>query len=83
MKDKVRTIETIEISQEGDRVCFRFIGNGFLYNMVRILVGTLLEVGSGKRQPKDIMEILEKRIAAMQGKPHQDRVCIFGRYIIK
>ena len=40
---------------------FRFVGNGFLYNMVRILVGTLLEVGSGQRSPDDIPRILTKR----------------------
>jgi tRNA pseudouridine38-40 synthase len=68
VEDKVRTIETIEITQEDERVCFRFIGNGFLYNMVRILVGTLLEVGSGKRKPKDIMEILEKKDRSYAGK---------------
>jgi tRNA pseudouridine38-40 synthase len=40
VEDKVRTIETIEILQDEKRVSFRFVGNGFLYNMVRILVGT-------------------------------------------
>jgi len=60
VEDKVRTIEMIEILQEEERLCFRFVGNGFLYNMVRILVGTLIEVGSGKRAPEEIVEILEK-----------------------
>jgi tRNA pseudouridine38-40 synthase len=68
VEDKVRTIETIEISQDGDRISFRFIGNGFLYNMVRILVGTLIEVGSGKRQPEEIVGILEKRDRRYAGK---------------
>jgi tRNA pseudouridine38-40 synthase len=68
VEDKVRTIETIEISQDGDRINFRFIGNGFLYNMVRILVGTLIEVGSGKRQPEEIVGILEKRDRRYAGK---------------
>jgi tRNA pseudouridine38-40 synthase len=68
VEDKVRTIETIEILQDEERVSFRFIGNGFLYNMVRILVGTLIEVGSGKRQPEEIVEILEKRDRRYAGK---------------
>jgi tRNA pseudouridine38-40 synthase len=68
VEDKVRTIETIEILQEGERVSFRFVGNGFLYNMVRILVGTLVEVGSGKRNPKDLVEILNKRDRQLAGK---------------
>lgn len=68
VEDKVRTIETIEILQDEKRVSFRFIGNGFLYNMVRILVGTLIEVGSGKRQPEEIVEILEKRDRRYAGK---------------
>jgi tRNA pseudouridine38-40 synthase len=68
VEDKVRTIETIEISQDGDRISFRFIGNGFLYNMVRILVGTLIEVGSGKRQPEERVGILEKRDRRYAGK---------------
>lgn len=68
VEDKVRTIETIEILQEEERVSFRFVGNGFLYNMVRILVGTLIEVGSGKRQPEEIVEILEKRDRRYAGK---------------
>lgn len=68
VEDKVRTIEKIEISQEGERLSFRFIGNGFLYNMVRILVGTLLEVGSGDRKPTEILDILEKKDRRYAGK---------------
>lgn len=68
VEDKVRTIETIEILQSEERISFHFIGNGFLYNMVRILVGTLIEVGSGKRQPEEIVEILEKRDRRYAGK---------------
>lgn len=68
VEDKVRTIETIEILQEEEQISFRFVGNGFLYNMVRILVGTLVEVGSGKRQPEEIVEILEKKDRRYAGK---------------
>lgn len=57
--DKVRTIERIDILKQDDRIEFRFVGNGFLYNMVRILVGTLLEIGSGKRNPVEMKTILK------------------------
>ncbi|MDQ0999855.1 tRNA pseudouridine38-40 synthase [Neobacillus niacini] len=68
VEDKVRTIETIEILQDEEHLCFRFVGNGFLYNMVRILVGTLVEVGAGKRRPEEIVEILQKRDRRYAGK---------------
>lgn len=68
IEDKVRTIETIDLIQEGDLFSIRFVGNGFLYNMVRILVGTLLEVGSGDRKPIDILDILEKKDRRFAGK---------------
>lgn len=68
IEDKVRTIETIELLEEGGQLCFRFVGNGFLYNMVRILVGTLLEVGSGARKPSELRDILEKKDRRFAGK---------------
>lgn len=60
-KSTVRTIEAIEIQENGDEVCFTYKGDGFLYHMVRILTGTLLEVGEGKRPCTDISEILKVR----------------------
>ena len=56
--DRVRTVELIDFLKEEHQLVIRFVGNGFLYNMVRILVGTLLEVGIGKRSPADMKEIL-------------------------
>jgi tRNA pseudouridine38-40 synthase len=47
---------------------FRFVGEGFLYNMVRILVGTLLDVGSGKMSPHDMSGILDKKDRSFAGK---------------
>ncbi|MCA1032795.1 tRNA pseudouridine(38-40) synthase TruA [Bacillus timonensis] len=68
VKDKVRTIYNIEVLVEGKELTFRFIGNGFLYNMVRILVGTLLNVGQGIIQPEEIKSILEKKDRTFAGK---------------
>lgn len=66
--NKVRTIHTIEVLEEKDELIFRFVGNSFLYNMVRILVGTLLEVGRNRKKPEDILAILEAKNRSMAGK---------------
>lgn len=58
-KSTIRTLEQIEIEQKGAELSFYFTGNGFLYHMVRILMGTLLEVGLGKRTSEEMIEILE------------------------
>ena len=68
MEDKVRTIKEIHFSMEGELLTIQFVGNGFLYNMVRILVGTLLEIGSGDRKPEDIPELLAKKDRRLTGK---------------
>lgn len=60
-KSTVRELREIAIIRNGDLLCFRFTGNGFLYNMVRILVGTLLEVGSGQRSAGDMEKLLAAR----------------------
>lgn len=59
VEDKVRTIFEVSVVRESDLVWITCRGNGFLYNMVRIIVGTLIEVGQGKRAPEEIKEILE------------------------
>ena len=54
----VRTIYSCTVSKNEDEISIRVTGNGFLYNMVRIIVGTLIEVGAGKRKPEEILEML-------------------------
>lgn len=54
----VRTVRRIDVSADGPRIFFDLFGDGFLYHMVRNIVGTLLEVGRGKRTPDDIPRIL-------------------------
>ena len=53
-KSTVRYIHSFEIETAGDEIRFTVTGNGFLYNMVRIMVGTLLEVGRAERTPEEI-----------------------------
>jgi tRNA pseudouridine38-40 synthase len=57
----VRTIHTIEIARTGDDVVLRIVGAGFLHRMVRIAVGTLIEIATGRREPDDIPAILASR----------------------
>ena len=56
-KSTVRYIRSIGIRRDGEELRFTFTGNGFLHNMVRILVGTLVEVGRGQRQADRIPEL--------------------------
>src|SRR5699024_3738137 len=51
----------------GQEITFTFRGSGFLYNMVRIIVGVLLDVGQGKRKPSDITALMEKRDRRLVG----------------
>lgn len=60
-KSSVRTIYSIDVTLTGDELTLRFTGNGFLYNMVRILAGTLLDVGTGKLAPEAMTDILESK----------------------
>ena len=53
-KSTIRRIDSLEIDEVGEEIRITVCGNGFLYNMVRILTGTLLEIGHGKRTPDSI-----------------------------
>lgn len=61
VKSTVRTIYACDVEKENDIITIRVTGNGFLYNMVRIIAGTLIRVGGGDIEPDKIPEILEAR----------------------
>ena len=56
--DKVRTIYSLDVIQDGREIVLRVKGNGFLYNMVRIIAGTLIKAGTGDIRPKDLHGII-------------------------
>lgn len=58
VKTTVRTVTEVKVYEEGPDVIIQVTGNGFLYNMVRIMAGTLLEVGRGNRSPQEIPDML-------------------------
>lgn len=57
----VRRVDALEVDQNGHEIVMRVSGNGFLYNMVRIIAGTLMEVGRGHIPPERMRDILEAR----------------------
>lgn len=63
----VRTISSLIITEEDERILIEVTGDGFLYNMVRIIVGTLTEVGQGKIKASDLPEIIESRNRSRAG----------------
>lgn len=67
VKDTVRTITFTEVRREGDLVIFTVRGTGFLYNMVRIMAGTLLGVAEGKLGAQEIPEIIQSRERSRAG----------------
>ena len=63
----VRTIYSLDVFRNQKDVVIEVAGDGFLYNMVRIITGTLVEVGLGKRKPEDLIEIIESTDRKMAG----------------
>lgn len=66
-KSTVRLVDQIEIEQSGSYLNLTFHGTGFLQHMVRILTGTLLEVGFGVRTPESMPELIEAKKRALAG----------------
>lgn len=66
-KSTVRTITEISVNRNGNEIYIDYTGDGFLQNMVRILTGTLIEVGIGKIKPESIPQIIESKNRAAAG----------------
>ena len=67
-KSSVRTIYKTQIYKKEDRIIIELTGNGFLYNMVRIIAGTLVDVGLGKIEPQQIENIIKEKKRENAGK---------------
>ena len=63
----VRTVSALDITEDDDTIRLEITGDGFLYNMVRIITGTLVEVGDGRKKADDLPGIIESRSRANAG----------------
>ena len=79
VKTTIRTIDNIVIEQHGRQIDLIVCGNGFLYNMVRIIAGTLIEIGQGQYGPQEVPKMLaaRDRKAAGQTAPAKG-LCLVG-----
>lgn len=78
-KSSIRTIYKAEVIEEGDRVIIELTGNGFMYNMVRIISGTIVDVGLGKIKPEEIPAIIEAKDRNKAGKT----LPAYGLYLVE
>ena len=78
-KSSIRTIYKAEVIKQNEKIIIELTGNGFLYNMVRIISGTLIEVGIGKIQPSEIKDIIKSGERERAGKTLPPQ----GLYLVK
>lgn len=79
VENTVRTVYSIDIDKEGDMIKIQIKGNGFLYNMVRIIVGTLMKVGLSVYPPEYVKEIIEAKDRGRAGQ----KVAACGLTLVK
>ncbi len=78
-KSSVREIYDAKVWREGDLIHIELTGNGFLYNMIRIIAGTLIEVGEGAIEPAEVKAILEAKDRSRAGKTvSPSGLCLMG-----
>ena len=66
-KSTVRTVTSIDIQEKENEIEISYTGDGFLQQMIRIMTGTLIEVGNGTKQPEDIPQILQSKVRENAG----------------
>ena len=66
-EDTVRTVYDLSVNRDGQWITLSISGNGFLYNMVRIITGTLVEVGLGRRSEESVAAVIEGKSRALAG----------------
>jgi tRNA pseudouridine38-40 synthase len=79
VKSSKRTIKGISLTREDEIISFEITGDGFLYNMVRIIAGTLVEVGLGKRTVNSVMEAIDSCDRSKAGKTAPP----YGLYLVE
>lgn len=79
---RVRTIVDLQVDRVQDEIIIRVTGNGFLYNMVRIIAGTLMEVGRGHYAPERVAEILEAKNRELAGPTAPPQGLTLAKYTI-
>ncbi len=81
VEDKVRTIHeaSVHVNETGDELTFTFRGDGFLYKMIRILVGTLLKIGNGRLEPTVIPAIIAAKRSKFSRSDCSSRRIVFSR----
>lgn len=78
-KDTVRTIKKASFVKRGNKLCFTIEGNGFLYNMVRNIIGTLIEIGRGKMPAGSIKKLIKEKDRTKSGPTAKAR----GLFLVK
>lgn len=81
VEEKTRTIYSVAMKKNGDKILFSITGNGFLYNMVRIIVGTLVEIGLGKKE--DLKSIIDSKDRTKAGKTAPAKGLVLKEVIYK
>lgn len=67
IKGTVRTVDKVQLTRDGEYIYVDVTGSGFLYNMVRIITGTLIAVGKGKMEPKQVKEAIDQKDRKLAG----------------
>ncbi len=82
-ENTVRTIYALDVERTGEEIVIRVTGNGFLYNMVRIIAGTLIEAGRGRMEPEIMPEILAARDRSAAGPTAPACGLILAEYVFE